>query len=106
MKKFIAIYYSTPKSKAIYESLSESDLKAVNESWSSWEAKNQNYIIDLGHPLLPGTPLDQIACMEDPNKFIGGYSIIKAKDLEDAKLLFWGHPYENKGIHIFECIAM
>jgi len=106
MKKFVAIYYSTEESMKAFTALSAEEKQASSKAWDVWNEKFNSNIVDLGAPLMPGVALDDIAKQKDPNKIISGYSIVQAKDIEDAKLLFWDHPHQNRGIHIFESINL
>lgn len=106
MKKFVAIYYSTPESKATFDALSVEEKETVMQSWETWAQRCREQLVDLGNPLIPVEALDKISAMPDPNKAIGGYSIVKAQNLEDAKLLFWDHPHQNLGIQLLECVPV
>jgi len=106
MKNFVAIYYSTEDDMKVFKDLSPEEMKNATKSWDEWEEKINSNIVDIGAPLLAGVALDSVAEQKDPNKIISGYSIVKAKNIEDAKLLFWDHPHQNRGIHIFESINM
>lgn len=106
MKRFVAIYYSTEESMKAFNSLSQDEKQVATKAWDIWHEKFNTNIVDLGAPLMPGLALDTIAEQKDPNKIISGYSIVQAKDMEEAKLLFWDHPHQNRGIHIFETINL
>lgn len=104
MKNFVVIYYSTEEDMKAFRNLSPKEMENATKAWDLWQEKFNGNIVDLGAPLMPGVALDKIAQQKDPNKIISGYSIVQAKDIEEAKLLFWDHPHQNCGIHIFETI--
>lgn len=97
MKKFIAIYHSTPEAHAQFANAPAEAKAEGMKMWMSWKEKAGNHIIDFGAPLLPGKSGDESNNWSSMNSTIGGYSIFQADSEEDLKKLFVGHPHLMAG---------
>lgn len=110
MKKFIAIYHSTPEAHAEFAN-APANVKAEGmKMWMSWKEKASNHIIDFGAPLLPATYVDEENNWKNDTSTVGGYSIFQAESVEDLKSLFVDHPHLISGngstIELHEFMSM
>lgn len=97
MKKFIAIYHSTPEAHAEFANAS-AEVKAEGmKMWMSWKEKAENHIVDFGAPLLPAQSVDEENNWKNSTSSIGGYSIFQAESAEDLKKIFVDHPHLMSG---------
>lgn len=110
MKKFIAIYYSTPEALAQSANMTPEEMAKGMEPWMQWNAKVGDKMVDLGAPLMPGNQLNTKGDWLEGSKLLSGYSIVQAESLEDAKTLFDGHPHlawdEGASIEVHEAVEM
>lgn len=81
MAKFLYIYHGSGKMPA-----TEADLKALTDTWTGWFGKLGSAVVDRGNPVgmsktvLPGGKVEN----NGGSNPTGGYSIIEAKDIDDA----------------------
>lgn len=93
MKKFIAIYHSTPEAMQQFANAPEEAKAAGMKMWLDWKEKAGNHVVDYGAPLLPGQSGDESKDWSSINSSISGYSIFQANSIEDLKELMEDHPH-------------
>lgn len=106
MKKFLVIYYSTLERMAAFAALTDEEKQGAMQAWDVWKAQHGDAITDLGAPLMPYVSVGNLSPEALPTQIIGGYSMVQAADINQAKALFEEHPYKENGIHIFESIDL
>ncbi len=99
MKKFLAIYQSTPESVAAMANATPEQSAAVMQEWMKWKAAHEENIIDFGAPLMPA----DVVGGATPSA-ASGYSVLQAESLEALKEACVDHPH--KEIEFLEFIAM
>lgn len=110
MKKFIVLYHA---SAADVEKMSKATPEEQMEGmkpWMAWKESIGDQLIDFGAPLFGGTRLLPNGSTVESTKEVSGYSIIQAKNMDEAKLLLKDHPHLawSGGCHIeiHECAEM
>lgn len=107
MKKFIALYYAPASAMEQMSNLSPEEQSKGMEAWFAWKDKCGAAIVDFGAPLMDGEQESPEGKWTAGNKEVTGYSIVQAKDLAAAKLLFKDHchltwaPGCSIGLHEF-----
>ena len=96
MKKFLFIYNASPE-----------DDSDTMDDWMKWFTSIGESVVDIGNPFMGGTQVigskvEEITSFAD---FVGGYSIVNAKDIDGAISLAKTCP-NKAGIRIFEAIPM
>ena len=96
MKKFLFIY--NPSSEG--DSSSDGD-------WMTWFTSIGESMIDMGNPFNGGTLVKAGAASEITlaSDFVGGYSLVSAKDMAAAVALAKNCP-NAAGLRIFEAMPM
>ena len=96
MKKFLFIYNPS----------SEGDSGNDND-WMAWFTSIGESMIDMGNPFNGGTLVKAGSASEISlaTDFIGGYSLVSAKDMAEAVALAKSCP-NAAGLRIFEAIPM
>jgi hypothetical protein len=109
MKKFVFIYYGkvTPKD------ISKEDMKAVMDKWMAWFDTFKDQMVDGGNPFAVGAKsitakgVEAIPADMWPAK---GYSIINAKDMDEATEIAKGCPAlvdDSEGaVRVYEAMPM
>ncbi len=115
MKDFMLIYLGGDPNWA--QNLTPDEMKAVMESWSTWgqEMAAADRLRSVGSGLAPngslvtkdGANVNTDAAMIELKELVGGYSVVIAKDLEEANKLAAGTPFlkNNPGgtVMVREC---
>ena len=90
MKKFIILYHASPE--AMSQMSKEPPSEEAMKPWMEWAKKCGRHLIDLGSPLMGGQRI--AASSSTPSdKGVVGYSILEAKNMDEAKSLLNGHPH-------------
>jgi hypothetical protein len=63
------------------------------ELWMQWATKCGNKLVDLGAPLMNGMALIPNGKSANSKKEVTGYSVLQAKDMNEAISLLQGHPH-------------
>jgi hypothetical protein len=89
MKKFILLYNgpATPP-----EDMSPEERNDSMAKWSEWMKKIGKGLVDMGQPMANGEAISDDGT-EVEASLLNGYSIIQAKDMEEAKEMVEGHPF-------------
>ncbi|HSW97027.1 MAG TPA: hypothetical protein VLF89_04345 [Candidatus Saccharimonadales bacterium] len=91
MTKFVFVYYGTVKSKDIRKE----DMKKTMDQWMAWFATFKDKIVDGGNPFrneaksVTAKGIETIPADRWPAL---GYTIINAKDMEEATNMAQGCP--------------
>lgn len=93
MKNFLVTYHSPKEVIEQLANVSPEDMAKGQQPWLDWKAKHANKVIDLGAPLVSSQNLGTEKQWKVSDKGISGYSILKAKNLEEAKAVLNGHPH-------------
>ncbi|MDN3670560.1 YciI family protein [Echinicola jeungdonensis] len=93
MKKFIVIYHAPISALEQMENTSPEESKKGMEKWMEWAKKCGDKLVDIGNPLANGEKLSTNGSSEKSKREVCGYSILQAKDMEEAKKLLQGHPH-------------
>ena len=96
MKKFILFYKGPPTPP-----------DASHEKWPEWFSTLGDQLVDRGSPMQHGLVLHKDGSTSDPETNTNGYSIIQAKNLDEALKYLKDHPFLTLGtdefaIEIFE----
>jgi hypothetical protein len=90
MKKFILFYKGPPTPP-----------DASHEKWPEWFSKVGNQLVDRGSPLQNGLVLHRNGSTSDSATKFNGYSIIQAKNIDEALNLVKDHPFLTLGTDEF-----
>ena len=108
MKKFVFIYHGNVSS----ETVSKEDMKKVMDKWMAWFGSFQDKMVDGGNPFAPnGTAVTAkgIETVQATMWPATGYTIINAKDMDEAAALAKGCPVldQNEGsVRVYEAMPM
>ena len=82
----------------------------VTAAWNSWMQSLGSKLVDGGNPTMPGKTISATGKVSDDGGAnpLSGYSIIEAKDIDDAVKLAKGCPQLSSGgsIEVAELIPM
>ena len=93
MKKFIVIYHAPANAGDEMSKMTPEQQAKGMEGWMIWAKKCGDRLIDMGSPLANGQQLTANSKSNSSNKEVAGYSILQAKDMNEAKALLQGHPH-------------
>ncbi len=93
MKKFLVIYHSPVSARAQMAEASPEQQQAGIDAWMSWANKVGDRLVDLGAPLGTAEQVGYNGKGGSGNANVGGYSILLANDINEAKSLLEGHPH-------------
>jgi hypothetical protein len=76
-------------------------------AFGAWVASVGDHLLDPGAPLGPSKLVSPAGVSDGPKTPIGGYSVIKADDLDAAVGLVKGHPFVGRGgsLQVSEAVA-
>ena len=96
MKKFLFIYNASPEQGS-----------DTMEAWMAWFGSIGEHLVDVGNPIQGGTLVKGSTTTELTSfaDLVGGYSLINAKDIDEAAQLAKTCPNEA-GVRIFETMPM
>ena len=107
MKRYMVIGCATCETYEFMKKQTDEDKKEMMKRWMLWKEKYQEYVLDMGSPLLDGTSVNRDG-MYDSYKQIAGFMMIQAEDKEEALTMLESSPlYDfNAGSYfeIFECM--
>ncbi|MEQ9186355.1 MAG: hypothetical protein RLP15_01390 [Cryomorphaceae bacterium] len=100
MKKFLAIYQSSPESIQQMANVTPEQSAAIMKDWMKWKAANEKHIVDFGAPVMP------VACTGGAvaSGNVSGYSILQANDMDELKRVCAEHPHND--IEFLQCVDM
>ena len=110
MKNFIVLYYAPAEAMAKMGEATEEQKMEGMKPWFSWKDRVGDHLVDFGAPFLPGKIAHTEGNWESSHKEVTGYSIIRAKDENEAKGLLNNHPHwswtEGCSIELLETAGM
>ena len=92
MKKFIILYYADMSAMEQMNKSTPEEMKKGMEAWNNWAKGCGKLLLDLGSPLGNGMVLTQKGSSKSDSQ-VGGYSILQAGSMDDAKKLLSNHPH-------------
>ena len=95
MKNFIVIYHGPADAMKQNADVSQEEMKKGMEDWMVWAEKCGENLVDMGAPLTGGVILGPEGTSGASKRDVVGFSILKAKDMQEAKTLMDGHPHLN-----------
>lgn len=100
MKKFLAIYQSSPESIQQMANVTPEQSAAIMSDWMKWKAANEKHVVDFGAPVMPAACHGGAVASGN----VSGYSILQATDLDELKRVCAEHPH--KDIEFLQCVDM
>ncbi len=107
MKKFVFLYYGGVRP----EDIGQDEMKKTMDKWMAWFGSFKDKMVDGGNPFAPGAKsvmakgVETISAEMWPAK---GYSIINAKDMDEAVNIAKGCPAlegDDKGtVRVYEAM--
>jgi hypothetical protein len=97
MAKFIYIYYNTEEDKS------------TADDWKSWFGQLGDNLVDPGNPFSDGQAVSKAGVMAVKDMPATGYSLINAKDMDEATKMAKGCPltaHEGGAVCIYEALPM
>jgi hypothetical protein len=89
MKKYLVLYRSTMSMAEQMMGSTPEQRKAGMDAWMAWAARAGTGIVDMGAPLGESAQVNG----QPGSGYIGGFSILQAASMGDAKKLVDGHPH-------------
>jgi hypothetical protein len=96
MKKFVIFHFGF-----------EMPTPEIMDAWSKWFESIGDKIVDPGSPLGPGREITSKGTKELPvgKESLTGYTVINAKDLEEAEKIAKGCPMITS-VRVYEAMSM
>jgi hypothetical protein len=92
MKKFVLVYYGQPEFKTAEEA------KVHQAAWMEWAGALGDKMVEMGNPAKPGKNISKAGVVDaDGDDRFMGYTIIRAKDLDEAIEMTKRCPYVADG---------
>lgn len=92
MTKFLVIYRAPFAARqAMMAAATPEQAKAGMDAWMRWAERAGSSLVEMGAPLQAGTALSGAPAPDD----FGGFSIVQAPSLAEAKALFVEHPHHQ-----------
>ena len=109
MNKYMVLYTAPiPAEEQMSAARTPEEAKKGMEPWLAWQKKNGKAVVDMGSPLGRGAHLEgKVSSKAKTN--VTGYTIIQAKDMDEAKAILADHPIymmPKAGIEVFEIMPM
>ena len=108
-KKFIVLYHSPQTALDKMEDASPEEMKKGMEPWMEWAKKCGDKLLDMGAPLGNGQKIKKDGSSTSDSD-LNGFSILQAKDMDEAVSLLQGHPHldwaHGCSIEVFEELPM
>ncbi len=95
MKKYLVLYHApvTPEMMEQMMNRPPEEMAKGMEAWMQWAKKCGDHLVDLGSPLMDGQQITADGNSKNSEKNVGGFSILQANSMEEAKSLLQGHPH-------------
>lgn len=101
MKKFLLIYWANLEAFERWKDMSEQQQKQEMQEWFEWMQENSENFVDAGNPVGKNTRVTNNNTVEEVSNEVAGYSILSAKDKNDAlKILKWNPHTKTQGTYI------
>lgn len=87
--------------------VSKEDFDASMAKWAVWMEKTGKSLVDVGAPMVNGVSIVDDGTDGRPSD-LGGYSIVAAESIAEARKLVDGHPHlsEGKGLYSVEIFEL
>jgi len=95
MKKFIAIYHVPASAMAQTMNTTPEQRAEGMKQWMDWAQRAGSHLVDMGTPLMGGVEIAPDGSTKASDRNVSGYSILEAKNMEEAEKLMQGHPHTN-----------
>ena len=92
MKKFVVIYHAPADAQMESANMTPEQQAAGMKLWMEWAKQCGDKLVDLGQPLANGQALTPKGSSASA-KQVAGYSVLQAKNMDEAKSLLEGHPH-------------
>lgn len=106
MKNYLVHYHAPAEAVAQMENATPEQQSEGMKPWMAWKDKAGDNLVDFGARLGRPFRLNSDGTETPLQSELTGYSIIKAKDMEEAKALLNSHPHlqwaDNVAIEVFE----
>jgi hypothetical protein len=93
MKKFLVLYRSTVSPQEQMTKSTPEQRNAMMGEWMTWMQRVGTGMVDMGAPLGETANING----KPGAGYIGGYSMLQAASMADAKKLVDGHPHLKQG---------
>jgi hypothetical protein len=93
MKKFMVIYHAPASLQKTVKKLSAAQQAEGMKGWMDWFTHCGNNLLEVGQPLANGKTIRKGTPVTNSTKNATGYSVIQAKNLQDAKAMLKRHPH-------------
>lgn len=93
MAKYILLYRgpATPM-----QDISPEQSEQIGQAWGAWIGKVGSALVDVGAPFAGRTALKDDGSTTDAGD-LNGYSIVEARDLDEARSMCDAHPFLSDG---------
>jgi len=108
MKKFVFVYFGSD----VTRDATPEERKASMDKWMAWFGTFQDKMVDGGNPFAPGgksVSANGVKAVSGDTKPATGYTIINAKDIDEAAEVAKGCPLveSNEGsVQVYEAMPM
>ena len=92
MKKFIVLYHAPMSAMEQMQHATPEDMKKSMEAWMQWAQRCGSGLLDMGAPLGNAQKMTKMGGMPSQST-VGGYSILQAESMDEAKKMMEGHPH-------------
>jgi hypothetical protein len=92
-KKFLVIYHAPFEAMAQMAQIPPEQQAAGMALWQAWIERVGDSLVDVGTPLINGKSIRASGGSSASNKEVSGYSLIVAKNLDEAMSLLENHPH-------------
>lgn len=97
MKKFIILYHCSREDQMLVSQQSEEVRNKGMALWFEWKDKMGDHLVDFGAPVFGDVRLSADGTEVASSLELTGFSIIQAKNMEEAKELVKDHPHFTYG---------
>jgi hypothetical protein len=87
--KYLVLYRAPVSAMQQIDGSTPEQRKAGMEAWMTWAHKVGDAMVDMGSPLGPAATVGG----KGPQGYVGGFSVLRADNLDKAKRLLDGHPH-------------
>jgi len=92
-KKFLVVYHVPLEAMAQMANLTPEQQAAGMALWQRWIERVGDSLVDVGTPLINGKSLRANGSSSASTKEVSGYSLVVAKNLDEALSLLENHPH-------------
>jgi len=96
------------KKKFVFLSIGYTEpTKEIMDAWMAWFKKIEKYVVDRGNPFAPGKEITSSGIKDLPldKGAITGYTIIEAKDMDEAVKIAKDCPIITS-LRVYEAVEM